>query len=61
MSKMRVVVILEFDDVEPGSPDDEQICNTITEDTRMLRHDYDASACWVDEVLFYNAETESWV
>lgn len=61
MSKMRVVVILEFDDVEPGSPDDEHIVDTITEDTRMLRHDYDASACWVDEVLFYNSETESWV
>jgi hypothetical protein len=60
MSKMRVVVILEFDDVEPGSPEDGNIVDTITEDTRMLRHDYDASACWVDDVLFYSTEAEAW-
>jgi len=60
MSKMRVVVILEFDDVEPGSPEDGNIVDTITEDTRMLRHDYDASACWGDDVLFYSTEAEAW-
>lgn len=56
MSKMRVVVILEFDDVDPGSPEDDNIVNMIGDNCSTIRLEYGASNCWLDDVLFLTPE-----
>lgn len=52
MSKKMVVVLrLEFDGVDCESDEGIQLVETITEDCRMIRLDYDASVVFVDDVL----------
>lgn len=51
MSKMIVVLHIEFEDVSSKSEFGEQLVETITEDCRMIRLDYDASVVYVDDVL----------
>ena len=52
MSKMQVTIVLEFDGVEPGSPDDERIINEITNECERIRIGFDATDCWLDDAQF---------
>lgn len=52
MSKMRVVIVLEFDNVKPGSLADEHIVNEVTDECERIRIGFDATECWLDGVKF---------
>ena len=52
MSTMLVTVVFEFENVEPGSPEDEEIWSAIDNDCRALRADYDASQVYVKSTNF---------
>ena len=52
MSKMQVFVVLEFDDVEPGSPDDEAILKSVWDACENMRVGFDAQKCHVDHTRF---------
>jgi hypothetical protein len=52
MSTMLVTVVFEFENVEPGSPEDEEIWSAIDNDCRALRADYDASQVYVKSTDF---------
>lgn len=56
MTKMRVVIVLEFDNMDCESEEGDLMIQDITEDCRMIRHDYDASRVFVDNA--YNVIEE---
>jgi hypothetical protein len=56
MIKTRVVIVLEFDNMDCESEDGSFMVQDITEDCRMIRHDYDASRVFVKEA--YNVIEE---
>jgi hypothetical protein len=45
---MRVMVIFEFEGVDPNSPEADEIVAEITESCETMRIGFDANACWVD-------------
>lgn len=49
---MRVYLAFEFEDVNPGSPEDEQIVDAITQECERMRIAFDARGCWIDDVTF---------
>ena len=48
---MRVVVIFEFEGVDANGEQADLIVGEITELCETMQAAFDASACWVDEVL----------
>lgn len=59
MSTMRVTIVLEFHDVEPGSERDESIIDTLTSACESIESRFDADGCWVDDAQFIDATLES--
>jgi hypothetical protein len=59
MSTLRVTVVFEFNNVEPGTERDESIVMSITEACETMQTGFDASACWVDDAEFITAEQEA--
>jgi hypothetical protein len=51
---MRVIVIFEFDGVDPNSEEADQIVEQISESCETMQVGFDASACWVDDVVADN-------
>ena len=45
---MRVIVIFEFEGVDPNSPEADEIVAEITESCETMRIGFDANACWVE-------------
>lgn len=58
MSKMRVLISLEFDDVEPGSPRDEFIVNGIMESLETIQTAFYASSVGIQDLTFYSDDPE---
>jgi hypothetical protein len=56
MSTLRVTVVFEFNNVEPGTERDESIVMSITEACETMQTGFDANACWVDDAEFITAE-----
>ena len=49
---MKVIVVFEFDEIsDPNSPEATQVVQAITEDCETMQVGFDASGCWVQEVL----------
>ena len=59
MSTMRVTIVLEFHDVEPGSERDESIIDTLTSACESIESRFDADACWVHEAEFISTTDEA--
>lgn len=53
---MQVVVIFEFENVEPDTPKEEEILNNISDETERMRIAFDANDCWVDDAYFLKIE-----
>jgi hypothetical protein len=53
---MRVIVIFEFEDIEPNSSEADQIIEEMTEECETMRIAFDASNCWVDDCVATWAE-----
>ena len=49
---MKVLVVFQFDNVSPGSPEDEEIVEALSAGVQKMATDFDANACWVQEVFF---------
>lgn len=60
MSKMRVLVAFDVQDVEPGSPDDERMLRAMERIGQRIVADGLVDSAHVHEVLFYNVETQGW-
>ncbi len=58
MAKIRVLVTFEFDEVNPGSPEEDEIVQTITEARETMQTGFDAQDCWVDDVVYVENATE---
>ena len=49
---MKVIVVFEFDEIDdPDSPEASEIVQAITEDCETMQIGFDASGCYVQEVL----------
>jgi hypothetical protein len=48
---MRVIVIFEFEGVEPDSPEADQIVGEMTEECETMGIAFDASNCWIDDCV----------
>lgn len=59
MSTMRVTIVLEFHDVEPGSERDESIIDTLTSACESIESRFDADGCWVDDAQFLSTADET--
>ena len=59
MSTMRVTIILEFHDVEPGTDRDDTIIDLLTGSCDSMMADFKADGCWVDDAQFITAEQEA--
>lgn len=53
MRKMRVLISLEFDDVESGSTRDETIVNGILESLEHIQTAFHASSVGIQDLTFY--------
>jgi len=60
MSKMRVLVAFDFNEVAPGSPDDERAVQAMQRIGDKLRRDGIVDNAHVWDVQFYNVETMTW-
>ena len=52
MSKMRVYVVFEFDDVQEGTESEDWFVDSISEACETMRVGFDAQGCWIDDVVF---------
>ena len=53
---MKVIVVFEFDHIDdPNSPEADLIVDAIKQDCETMQVGFDASGCWVEEVI---GETE---
>ena len=48
---MRVIVIFEFEGIEPNSGEADQIIEEMTEECETMRIAFDASNCWIDDCV----------
>jgi hypothetical protein len=48
---MKVLVVFEFEDIDPNSEEAEQIINEIGEECETMGIAFDASACYVDDCV----------
>ena len=48
---MRVIVIFEFEGVDPNSPEADKIVAEITDSCETMRIGFDMTGCWVDDVI----------
>ena len=53
---MRVIVVFEYDDVDPNSPVADVVMESITDSCETMRIAFDANACWVDDVVATKGE-----
>ena len=60
MSKMRVLVAFDFNDIEPGSPDDERAVQAMQRIGEKLQNDKQVDFAYVYDVQFFNPDTEAW-
>lgn len=60
MSKMRVLVAFDFNDIEAGSPDDERAVEAMQRIGEKMRNDGVVDSAHVYDVLFFNLETDTW-
>ena len=56
---MKVVVIFEFEDIKPDSPEADQIIEAMTEECETMRMAFDASNCWIDDCVATVNEEET--
>jgi hypothetical protein len=56
---MRVIVIFEFEGVEPDSPEADQIIGEMTEECETMGIAFDASNCWIDDCVATTNEGET--
>jgi hypothetical protein len=56
MAKVRVLVAFEFDDLEPGSVDEERTVQEIRSACETMRIGFDAQNCWVEDTLYIETE-----
>ena len=59
MSTMRVTIVLEFHDVEPGTDRDETIVDLLTGSCDSIMADFKADGCWVDNAEFISTADEA--
>lgn len=59
MSTMRVTIVLEFHDVEPGTDHDERVIDTLVNACDSIESRFDADACWVHEAKFISTADEA--
>lgn len=48
---MRVIVIFEFEGVEPDSPKADRIIEAMTGDCETMGIAFDANNCWIDDCV----------
>lgn len=58
IDRMRVLVVFEFDEIAPESPDAERIIEAISKETQTMGCAFDAQGCWVEDVEHTVAEIE---
>jgi hypothetical protein len=46
---MRVIVVFEFDGVEPNSPEADKIIEEMTESCETMAIGFNASGCFIDD------------
>ena len=55
LSVLRVVVMLEFNDIsDPNSPKADEIVQAVTDECYRMRVAFDANECWVEDVYVDN-------
>ena len=52
MNTLRVTVVFEFHDVEPGTDQGAQIVASIAEACETMQTGFDANDCWVSDTKF---------
>jgi hypothetical protein len=55
---MRVIVIFEFEDIEPDSGEADRIIEEMTEECETMRIAFDASNCWIDDCVAWTDEAK---
>jgi hypothetical protein len=55
---MRVIVIFEFEGIEPNSGEADKIIEDMTEECETMRIAFDASNCWIDDCVAWIDEAE---
>ena len=48
---MKVLLILEFEDIEPNSPEADSIVCEISKSCETMQVAFDANSCYIEEVL----------
>lgn len=48
---MKVLIVFEFEGVDPDSQEADQIVASISEACETMRIGFDAQGCWVQEVI----------
>ena len=48
---MRVIVVFEFEGVNPDSEKADQIIEEMTEECETMRIAFDATNCWIDDCV----------
>jgi hypothetical protein len=56
---MRVIVIFEFEGVEPDSPKADRIIEAMTGDCETMGIAFDANNCWIDDCVEWADEAEA--
>lgn len=46
---MKVIIAMQFDGVDPNSPEADEIVEFLTSECDELCAEYGANACWVDD------------
>ena len=55
---MRVIVIFEFEDIEPNSREADRIIEEMTAECETMGIAFDASNCWIDDCVATVEEAE---
>jgi hypothetical protein len=55
---MRVIVIFEFEDIEPNSREADRIIEEMTAECETMGIAFDANNCWIDDCVATVNEAE---
>lgn len=55
---MRVIVVFEFEGVEPNSSKADQIIEEMTEECETMGIAFDANNCWIDDAVADKGEED---
>jgi hypothetical protein len=48
---MKVIVVFEFEDISPNSPEADVIVGEISQSCETMQVAFDANACWIDDCV----------